>query len=347
MFKIADKFVITDDKFHYTCGYYTTNKWIGNDKLVIVRSTEQSIGNGNPKKGDTVELVLYTISTGKIKVLTNDMKSFEDYVVYGNYVYYSNGKQIIRLNVDNLEKEIIFECDIDLWSPHITYDGKFISTYALDGEKTRIYRINTETKTGELVYKKSFAPPFWESDHAMPNPKDPNIIFYAHEGTTFYISNRLWLHDVEKNTDRNIAKQKLNEKGELGDCFGHEMWAPDGKGLYFVKYDCSPEHPNGICYVDAESGEHKLLFIGHKFWHVGVSQDGKYLLSDTQSDIFKSEVYVIDVNTGEELLAGVADTDWVHPCHPHPQMSPDDKRVIYTSLNEKGRTVVNIVNLTN
>ena len=68
-------------------------------------------------------------------------------------------------------------------------------------------------------------------------PTDKDLFFFAHEGNTEYISNRLWLYDHKSKTMRNIAKQSLNENGDISECYGHEAWSHNGEGLYFVKYD--------------------------------------------------------------------------------------------------------------
>ncbi len=90
-----------------------------------------------------------------------------------------------------------------------------------------------------FFYERNFKKPFNDVAHLMVCPENHELMFFCHEGETFYISNRLWLYDMGTGKEWNIAKQTLDRDGNLGDCFGHEMWTPDGKGLYFVKYDCS------------------------------------------------------------------------------------------------------------
>ena len=180
----------------------------------------------------------------------------------------------------------------------------------------------------------------------MISPFDKDLFFFAHEGDCRYVSNRLWLYNAETKKSWNIAKQTLNQDGTLGDCFGHEMWAPDGKGIYFAKYAGSPEPPRGICYVDIETGKYELLYTKYKYWHVGVSQDGRYLTADTQYDPHQSEVVIIDRETGEEFVVDMPYMTGRHPCHPHPQLSPDNKKIVYTALSkEGGRTCIKVAYL--
>ena len=75
-----------------------------------------------------------------------------------------------------------------------------------------------------------------------------NCFIAADDGNSHYVTNRLeCCADIGKQTDKNIAKQDMDENGCLTECFGHEIWAPDGKGLYFVKY--SDSRKNRPVYV--------------------------------------------------------------------------------------------------
>ena len=173
-------------------------------------------------------------------------------------------------------------------------------------------------------------------------PQNENLFFFAHEGDTRYISNRLWIYDHENKSMKNIAKQRLNSDGELADCFGHEAWAPDGSGMYFIKYDLSPSSLTGICFVDAASGEFDILYSEYKYWHVGVSADGRYLTADTRYPGEWSEIILVDRESGEQKLIDIAPTTKKHPCHPPPILSPDNKKIAYTSLDSRGNTCVKI-----
>ncbi len=52
-----------------------------------------------------------------------------------------------------------------------------------------------------------------------------------------------------------------------------------------------------------------------------------------------SEVVVVDPADHTETLIDTA-LSTNHPNHPHPQLSPDASRLIYTSLDERGRSVM-------
>lgn len=357
----AEKIIeISDGQYHYTAGYYTTNKWLDSDTIVLARSKNQTIGVCANPFADAVELVKVSLRDGSKTVLCDDVLHFS-YAVWQDKIYYSNGyalKEIdtasgnVRTIYENEECKAFVRAEDGfsgetrlLQQPHITNDGQWVAMYIPRRDQASIFlRVNTRTGEAENFLEKKFAHPFYEGNHLMPCPENGDVYFFAHEGTTQYVSNRLWLYDCVKKEARNIARQRLGAQGDLVDCFGHEMWAPDGKGMYFVKYPVSPEPPRGVCYVDAQSGEYELLYSGFGYWHVGVSPDGRYLTADTFAN-GRSEVVVIDRQDGSESLIDTVDITWQHPCHPHPQLCADHSRVSYTALNAAGRTCVKIAYL--
>ena len=130
---------IGDGEYHYSSGYYTMNKWIDNDNVVIARSKNQTIGvKPNPFE-DTVELVKVSLKDNKITVLCDDVMNFAQHVVYGSKVYYSTGYELKSVDIDSGEIKVIYKNEFYvgkdiggklyagemslLLSPHITNDG--------------------------------------------------------------------------------------------------------------------------------------------------------------------------------------------------------------------------------
>ena len=48
--KIEKIIKIGDENYHYTSGYYSQNKWIDNDTVVLARATDEKIGNNENGK---------------------------------------------------------------------------------------------------------------------------------------------------------------------------------------------------------------------------------------------------------------------------------------------------------
>ena len=341
---------IVDDNYDYSFGYYTMNEWVDKTKLVLARNPAEK----NKDFSGSSELVLIDIEKQTENVICTAEEygtAAEYFIVYGTKVYYTaqdNG--LYCKDVITGEKKLLHK-EKRVALPHMTADGKFInvSLYPEDTEDANYscLVINLETGEKEKVFEIKFEAPFPCANHMMLCPTDSNKVFFAHEGDTRYISNRLWLWERGKGL-RNLAKQKLDENGNLGDCFGHECWAPDGKGMYYVKYPCSPVLPTGLCYVSLDGEQTEVMYDKYLYWHVCASPDGKYLASDTtgreEGDPEFSRVCLINLETGEEKELLKAYITWRHPCHPHPKFSPDTKFLMYNELyNDK--ICVNLVDL--
>lgn len=334
----VDVLNITDDVYSYSFCYYSANKWIDDTRIVLLRSKELT-----RKLSYSGELVIVDIEKGTEEKIVDFVMS---YIVCGNKLYYSVSDELRCLDLDTredtlLNKGMYFEYI------HATKDGRYLNNgeviTKVEGEDFKCYVYDTVTKELTFEFQKVFNKPFSESDHAMICPTDRNKIFFAHEGDTFYVSNRLWMYEKDKGM-KCIAEQRLDEDGNLGDCFGHECWAPDGKGLYFVKYACSPVGPRGLSYVNADgTGQRTAIYSKYPYWHVCASPDGRYLASDTQSGSY-SGVCLIDMQTNCEKMFYKAQSNWAHPTHPHPSFNLDGSKLMFHHMKDN-KNCIGIVNV--
>ena len=330
---------ICEENCDYTYGYFTNSQWIDDDNLVITE-----IDRENNQKSYLVNL-----ETRESRLL-HDHKSSK--VVYGKTLYYLYEKCLWALDIDTMEKKQICSFEKNVGMPHVTSDGKFMSIECSEPGKSYGGAYIVDLEKGEIIEEicKVFEPPFEACDHYMICPTDHTKVFFAHEGTTEYISNRLWLWEKDKGM-RCIAKQYLDEDGNLGDCFGHECWAPDGKGIWFVKYPVSPQPPKGLSYVDMEGNQKIAIYGKYPYWHVSCSADGRYLCADTQIRkytgpelpmvseedmklVYDSDCCVVNLETGEEKAAIRVVTNSKHPGHPHPMLSPNSKWLAFHDFVE-------------
>lgn len=328
---------IKDEKYQYTIGYYSENKWADPDRVILAR-TGSDLTDDKAFYEDCC-LVEVNLKTGEEKVVLDKKVSHYHYLVYGEKLYYFYENEF---RVKNLETgEDTFLCiEEKVCMLFITVDGRYINFEKGANDKGEYECAVLDLETGEhyIAFEKSFNKPFREIDHMMMCPTDKDKIFFAHEGDTFYVSNRLWLWQKDKGMHC-IAKQCLDEEGNLGDCFGHECWMPDGRGLYFVKYPCSPTPPTGICYVDVEGNQTDVLFGKYGYWHVSCAPNGKCLGADAMGNP-KSEVCLIDLESKREILVESVDFRWPHPNHPHPSFNTDSTRICYNAVVD-GKITVN------
>ena len=327
---------VTDDEYSYTYCYYSNNSWVDDNRIILNKHIK-----GRDVDGKYVLIDLEKETEEELDLGDSLSCSYTESVVYGEKFYYVKNKtEFMCYNVDT--KEIKKICDVleGCHFPHMTADGKYVN-FAYYGEEDKelgkCFVVDIQKGTCEKVFEKKFNKPFVHANHMMICPTDKDKVFFAHEGDTFYISNRLWLYEKDKGL-RSIAKQRLGENGYLIDCFGHESWAADGKGLYFVKYDCSPEPPKGICYVDLEGNQRNAIYGKYPYWHVCAAPDGRLLAADCQSGE-RSIVAVIDTKTGDEIKIAEVGFAAQHPAHPHPSFSPNAKTIAYHDLLDDKLTV--------
>ena len=327
----------------YSCGYYSQNCWVDDHRLVLSRRRnlprDQFFGG--------TDLVLVNTEKKSEKVLCSEESYGIDRVVYKDTVYYVKKKnRLCSINIDTLEKKTVYTCETDIVQPHITADGRDLCWFDKEGAtpKQTCRRLDLKTGEAEIVVEYGFVPPFYVANHFMICPTNPDIIFFAHEGDTTYITNRLWIAEKGK-APYNLAKQQLDENGNLLDCFGHESWAADGKGLYFVKYAVSPAPPRGIGYVDLVTRTPRILFTAHKYWHVCAAPSGKYLAADLgpndldEHDMAQSGVCLIDLENKTEKIIADVHNNRSHPGHPHPQFNPSGTKLCFHDATVDGLTV--------
>ena len=341
---------VHDEEYHYSCGYYSNNVWFSENQIVLSRAKELLFENG-------CQLMLFDLESGQETLLVEHCNGYLDYVVHGEKLYYVSGNTLYCLNVATGETATICESE-GMHFPHMTKDGRYMNWETSPDRKC----MWLDLETGELkvAFRKRFADPFSSSNHYMLCPTDPTKIFFAHEGDTRYISNRLWLWEEDKGM-RCIAKQRLDEDGNVGDCFGHECWAPDGKGLWFVKYRESTISPKGLSYVDMEGNQKVAIYGKYPYWHVSCSADGRYLGADAiighyegpqmktaeevdMSRVIECDCCVVDLQTGEEESVVKVLSNSVHPCHPHPAFSPNSKWLCFHDFAE-GQVMVGFAKL--
>jgi hypothetical protein len=334
----SDVLRIISDKYNYTYGYYSNNPWVNGHILIVARFPE--LGQEQGCDLLSVDLVKKTAH-----VVANGGRGSTEFVVHGEHLYFIPAPaDLWHMNLMTGEKERLYHQD-GMHFPHMTADGRYLNWCRYEDNVGIGVVFDIATRTSYDLVRKIFAHPFTAANHMMICPSDPDCLFFAHEGTTQYISNRLWLAEKGK-APRNIAKQKLNADGDLGDCFGHECWAYHGNGLYFVKYACSPEPPRGLCYVDKVSGEAKLLWSAYPYWHVSCSPDDRFLGADTQNmGPGISAVCVVDQPAGEEKLLVKVRTNWKHPCHPHPCFNTESDRVGFNEFAEHEKCAVGFIDL--
>ena len=315
--------------------YITANGWA--DEHRIIASAHKNL--------NTMEcsLMLIDIENGETECVAEKAK-WPCFCVKNELLYHTYENRIYRTDLKTRIAEMIYENTGEApfeGPPGITSDGKYISLQHQDKvDNTAIDLFSTEEKQLKTVYQSSFFSPFAKATHSMVNPSNPSEVFFCHEGDCRYITNRMWIYRGEKNTAENFYKQRLDRNGANGDCCGHEMWAENGKDMFFVKYPASTIKPKGIFRINVSSGLSEHIAGKYPYWHVGVYKNGGILAGDTMEE--NGDIHVVLICNGQEKIIAKAKTTWSHPAHPHPVFSPSGRRLYYTTIDGNGRAVINI-----
>ena len=330
-------YILEQPNGHAAHCYVTGNCWDGNDAIITARVRGLT--------DHCCDFVRTDLNTGEEEIICAGR--WPEFYVRGGSLYQFWKNKVQKTNIKTMKTEVLWEGEYELSGPiSVSEDEKRISVSWCYGDgTTSVGQLNTVTGEHKEVYRGGFAEPFADITHVMVSPQDHNKIFFCHEGTTQYITNRLWMADVDTGYVENILRQRLNEDGNNGECVGHEMWSPDGRGMYFIKYISTTILPRGVWYLDVYTKESRCIASGYDYWHVGVSPDGNLLAADTQIGGNYSDVVLIDQKKGSETPLVSARTNWTHPCHPHPVFNENGSKICFEILSENGNLCVGIIDL--
>lgn len=366
---------IKSEDYNIFAAYVSENIWVDSDRLVLFKQDKKTgksrfmlvcLADGTEEvleESDySTDKLTYSVSNNKMVYCTGDKVGMLDLDTRENEIVY-------RFELTEKEKEIlftdkypqlrdkIFEGENNLPRfPHLTNDGRYISLFKIHinfasaeangyipDKYTEFIVIDAKEKKIKYTYQKVFKGSFWVANHMAVNPVSPDIFAFSHEGETTYIPNRIWLYDNRKKRAWNVLKQESDGDNVLLEFIGHELWAPSGRGMYYVKYNSS-EKPSGIGYLDLDTESGKILYSAFPYWHCTVSNDETMLAGDTQPhpNVGLCNVIIIDRKDGSENLIDTVKETGTHPSHPHPQIAPDNSKVAYTYLDDNGNIAVKI-----
>lgn len=328
--------------------YFTAMTWLSDSRHLVLQTNIDR----ETLRGTTV---LFDTATGGTKVLEEDAGWAGGIVSSDDWLYAIRDNELYALHPLTGARRTVCRLDADCTfhgPPSITNDGRTLGLYwsrqsetTRDGAAGRTEWIvgTVDAATGEVreAIRPVFAEPYPVANHAMINPVDPDEVFFSHEGKTEHIPDRLWVADVRTQRMRNLYAQKRLGDGTHVEYVGHEMWAYDGSGLYFVKYPHSPDQPTGVIFVD-RSGGASFVNGDYRYWHVGVSPDGKHAVADTQEPGV-TKIVLIDTATKRSRLLCELPCRGRHPAHPHPSFSPDSRKVTFSFTDERDDLWVGVI----
>lgn len=321
---------------HVSHLYFTANSWTA-DSCYLVVSVLQHREDRNSE--------LYRVDkvTGEgVRLLANHMWDIGTVGSDDRYYYYDHHR-IQSIDLHTLDIHTIYEDDDSetrFGGPlSITNDNRTLGLIVKREGTAYVSLLDVERGRLQDVTAPKFSDPLPLVTHPMVNPEQDHLIFYCHEGRTDLVSDRIWVANAADSTRTNLFQQRYHmreDRLQLGEWVGHEMWSHDGSQLFFVKYAVSPFGPTGIYAVAADGSRTDFINGDYRYWHVAVSPDGRYAVADTQEWPTMPRIVLIDLHCGRSSWLCHAPSWKKHPSHPHPCFSTDSRTVVFSYMNEEG-----------
>lgn len=326
---------------------YFYNKMFTNDSKNLIYASNMD-GNRNYYK--------LNINTGESLQLTEG-ENVKDYCANLShddlYLFITRKETLIRLNLDSLDEEIIYENDSDVIGTGIGYssDSRYVIKTQMKKSdyvppkvghtnlqeqwekkpECRIVMIDVENKKSKVIYEEKT----WLG-HPQIRPGDNSTIMFCHEGLWEKVDARIWLINAD-GTNLRCAKPRVGEEK-----IGHEFWLHDGSRIAYLF--CSNDSITGsyftdndlITFLDPDTLKEEIISKCPAFCHFITSPDNKMIVGDSRSKE-AAFVYIIDVESKELKKLCFHGTSWKHTygssqdAHVHPAFSPDQTMVVFTS----------------
>lgn len=318
--------------------YFTAMTWLSDSRHLVLYT-----GIDEEKKGTCVKA---NATDGTFEIIVDRMEWGRGLVSAQDRFYYFDGPEIYEYDLRTGASRTVcsLESGASVYGPlSITNDGRTMGIYWRADDEWIVGTVDTATGSVTEAVRPSFAEPYPIANHAMVNPEDGRLLFFAHEGKTEHIPDRIYMADADTGEMRNGYRQARLDTGEHVEYVGHEMWAPDGEHLYFVKYPQSPLKPTGIYRVHKRTGEAEFINGDYAYWHVALSPDGNWAVADTIEDWETSKIVLIDLRDRSSRLLCEQSMWAQHPGHPHPSFSPDSRSISFTLADEELNLWVGVI----
>ena len=374
---------VTDEPCTNTIAYPTCHTWSNDGKSLFIESSRaRPDGTKLPKERQLLKIDIATGAVTHLATLeAEDVKPYGkaqfgvssqfhfDYAPDANVLTYydATGHNLYLLDVaTGKSKRILHEPEGTIGDPpSISPDGKRVVYYALyrsignrffGGNTSAIFALDVDPvkleATGEPRIITAFAaraettqqrrmPDGVIINHCQVNPKDPDHYCYSHQffswGDKTPTYTRCW--ENKRGLDRPIVPSP--EAGWQT----HELIGPLGKSLYLVEI-------HDVLAVDLRTRKKRIIFNDRtkKATHITVSPDENWIAADMWDDLktdkdgcHGSGILLIEAATGKSKLLCRIPRGNVHPRHPHPNFSPDGKKIAFvTAQGETGSQVAYI-----
>lgn len=290
------------------------------------------------------QLFAEEVATGRIVQLT-DRDDLNEWSIHpshdGRFVYFTAGHGAWRVSTESFADECLKHFgDVPMIPKGMVGDAMGTTTLSHDDQwwavpvriegAAQLHVINTSTGDDHVIAESN------SIGHPQFHPRDANVLRYAGS-----YRERMWVVNRDGSANRLAYARDTRNKQWIV----HEVWHPLRRELLTVDW------PHGMIGVDVDTG-HVRNVCSFNAWHAVISGDGKTMVCDTTYPDYG--IFLFDPNDGLGEPRFICKSEssnkgehWgVGHCpyddgpvnvnapqhtHPHPHLSPDGRRIVFTS----------------
>lgn len=314
--------------------YFTNNSFYDNGARIVF----------NSDRGNAHNLYSLDLETGDIDQLTdfpaaeyghdeNLLTAFVD-AATASCAFFM-GKTLYRLDLKTRELSAIYRMP-DGYAHHIVSiaaDGQHVFTSVneiVPGSHSLVetYLGHPLSRVERVAADGSGYTTVWQEHnyvaHVNASPTDTNLLTFCHEGSWNVVDHRLWVLDIRTGKPIKLHPCAPNET------IGHEYWYADGKRIGYHGH-----RPDGcqLGHINADGTNDVSVAFPFNTGHI-FSQDEKFIVGDGARDGRYIRFWTLGEDgmyTAPRALCLHDSTFKTQSAHVHPRLTPDGKKVLYTS----------------
>jgi oligogalacturonide lyase len=290
------------------------------------------------------QLFVFLCRSGMLLQLT-DRDDLNEWSVHpshdGGYVYFTAGMGGWRIDTESFKEEQLLEfgtaeirekgmVGAAMGTTTLSRDDRYWAVPVKIGKKAQFLLVDTDSLKSEVILERDTI------GHPQFHPDDSNLLRYAGPYDT-----RIWVIRRDGSDNRLVYERDAEKK----EWIVHETWRPGTMEILTTNW------ARGVIGIDIESGTVRQV-CNFNAWHPMVDRSGKWMVADTKNPDIGLQLFDVTDGIGEPHAVCLAEASnagdhWnlgycpyddgpvnvyaPQHTHPHPQFSPDGKRIVFTS----------------
>lgn len=259
----------------------------------------------------------------------------------GRFVYFTAGAGAWRVDTETLKEEQLVSFSSDnirekgmvgaaMGTTTLSRDDRWWAVPVKLGQVAKFYVIDTQSGKSEVILERDTI------GHPQFHPDDPTWLRYAGP-----YHSRIWVIRRDGSDNKLVYERDALKK----EWIVHETWRPGTMEILTVNW------PQGVIGIDVLTGAIRTV-IRMNAWHPMIDRTGRMMVTDTRDPDVGLQVFNVQgeesepqalclpdsSNAGDHWSTdhcpyddGPVDVYAPQHTHPHPNFSPDGRRVVFTS----------------